>query len=77
MNENLHAILMKLVMQAYVEMMISSLITLRLGSKIDLIYTNFPDAFGFTLALVFFFYIAFLPLFIQRKLKQKFDFIDG
>ena len=42
-----------------------------------MIYTNFADAFGFTMALVFFLFIAFLPLFIQRKLHQKFVFIDG
>ena len=64
MNENLNAVLMKLVMNAYVEMMISSLITLQLISQCDVIYTEFSDAFGFTFAIVFFVYISVLPLFI-------------
>ena len=64
MNENLNEVLMKLVMNAYVEMMMSSLITLQLITKCDIIYTEFSDAFGFTFAVVFFVYISILPLFI-------------
>ena len=58
-------------------MLISSLITVKLFSKIDVIYQSFPDAFGFTLACVFLLYIAVLPLFIQFVLKKKFDLIDA
>ena len=64
MNENLNEVLMKLVMNAYVEMMMSSLITLELITKCDIIYTSFNDAFGFTFAVIFFIYISILPLFI-------------
>ena len=64
MNENLTALLMTLVMQGYVDLLIASLITMELSYEVDIIYTNFSDAFGYTLAAGFFIYITVLPLFI-------------
>ena len=40
-------------------------------------FSSWSDAFGFMFAFVYFVYITLLPWFIQRKLAQKFIFIDG
>jgi hypothetical protein len=64
-------------MQGYVDLLIASMITLELSYQVDLIFTDFSDAFGYTMALGFFIFIVILPLFLQRKLRQKFVFVDA
>ena len=55
---------MRFVMQGYVDLLVASLITMELSYEVDILYTSFPDAFGYTLAFGFFIYISILPLFI-------------
>ena len=64
MNENLNALLMRLVLQGYVEMLISSMITMSLISKLDVILTHGNDAFCFLFGAFFCAYILILPLFM-------------
>jgi hypothetical protein len=69
MNENLNVLLMRLVLQGYVEMSISSLVTMQLISKLDVIVTSKNDTFCFFLGAFFWIYILILPIFMQRKLQ--------
>jgi len=77
MNEKLHSFMMVFAMQSYVELLISSLITIQLTSKIDIISTNFNDLLLYCMSLCFGFYVFLLPGFIQNRLKTKFMFIDA
>jgi hypothetical protein len=76
MNENLNAVLMRSIMQSYVEMLISSLITVTLTPSFLLIIYSKSDAFCYFSGTFFFFYIILLPMFIQSKLELKFFYIE-
>jgi len=67
---------MVFVMQGYPDLLISTLVSLKLTSKLDIILTSFNDSLAFFMSGFFGFYVITLPLFLQSKLNRKFMFLD-
>ena len=76
MNENLHANLIVFVMQGYPDLLVSTLVSLKMTSRLDIILTSFNDSVAFFMSGFFGFYVFTLPLFLQSKLNRKFVFLD-
>jgi hypothetical protein len=66
----------RLLMQGYVELFIASMLSIDLTSKIDLIFTNFTDAFSYLCGLFFFISLSSLPIVIGRAMNKKIDMLE-
>jgi hypothetical protein len=67
---------LRLCMQGYVELLIAAMLNMELTSKIDLIFTNFSDAFCYLCGLFFFLALTILPIVTGRAINQKIDMLE-
>jgi hypothetical protein len=73
-NKVLIAIAIRFLLEGFIELFVSSLISSEMTSRVDLIFTNAPDIFAYVLSILFLVMILSLPILSVWivKCKQKF-----
>ena len=77
LESHLYAIMIRFVLEGFVELFLGAMLNMELISTIDLIFLNIGDAISFTLSMSYFLFILILPLLIVIKLSQKIEILEN
>jgi hypothetical protein len=75
-GSSISSIVFRFVLEGYVELFFSALISLSVCTKIDLVATNGSDVLAILLGVVFFVFCCVLPIIVAYVLRRKIHYLD-
>jgi hypothetical protein len=75
-QKQVHQIIIWFLIEGYIELLISAILSFELFSKYDRIFSNLSDAFCFIISIVFLIILIGLPLFTIIKIRQKYSILN-
>mmetsp|Transcript_19666 Transcript_19666/g.30381 ORF Transcript_19666/g.30381 Transcript_19666/m.30381 type:complete len:228 (+) Transcript_19666:5547-6230(+) len=70
------SVVFRFLLEGYIEILMSGILSFELLSKVDLVFRNFSDFLTFTVGLLFFVVILYLPVVIAKVLQKKIYFLE-
>lgn len=64
LSEHIYQLLIRFLLEGYIDLFLGSLLSIELTSKVDIIFTNFSDGLSYLTSLFFFCGIMLMPLLI-------------
>lgn len=77
LKQHIYSIVIRFVLEGFVELFLGSLVNLELMSTIDLIFLNIGDGICTIISFCYFSFIMCLPLIIVTVIAKKIDFLEN
>lgn len=77
LKQHLNSIIIRFILEGFVEVFLSCLINMELMSQVDLIFLNPGDTINFMLSMLYFIYALFLPLILSSVINTKITLLES
>ena len=77
LKAHIYSIVIRFVLEGFVELFLGSLVNLELMSTIDLLFLNIGDGICFLLSMCYFSFIMCLPMIIVTVIALKINFLEN